>query len=200
MISARSNGTIPRLTATPHRVVPFDYAFRFKLEGKPERVLNQTVVVSVEAPFVAVSIGYGVVPEPLKLTLPKPDREIILFLATTAAAVSTGPTLRAVLGGLLALLGEGLGEDGELTNQIGPRTAAALRTGVRLNPAFADLALGAGGTAQLDDGTFQELLQLVNPPPEQVQFLYALFDEGTGREFQSEPLLNTAGLGTPSGD
>src|SRR5262245_31897078 len=139
-----TNGARHRSAAGQQRVVPFDYAFRFKLEGKAERVVNQTVTVSVEAPFVAVSIGYGVVPEPLKLTLPKPNREIIEFLAATAAA-APGPTLRAALGGFLALLGESFGEDGELASQIGPRTAAALRVGVRLNPAFADLALGAGG-------------------------------------------------------
>jgi len=33
-----------------------------------------------------------------------------------------------------------------------------------------------------------------------VLFLYALSDEGTGRSFQSEPLLNLAGLGIADGD
>ena len=32
-----------------------------------------------------------------------------------------------------------------------------------------------------------------------MQFLYALFDEGSGREFQSEPILNIAGLGAADG-
>jgi hypothetical protein len=33
-----------------------------------------------------------------------------------------------------------------------------------------------------------------------VQFKYALFDDGSGREFQSEPILNIAGLGSASGE
>jgi hypothetical protein len=44
------------------------------------------------------------------------------------------------------------------------------------------------------------LFEVVSPPADQVQFLYALFDEGSGREFQSEPILNTAGLGISNGD
>ena len=34
---------------------------------------------------------------------------------------------------------------------------------------------------------------------ERVAFIYALFDQGSGREFQSEPILNIAGLGSPDG-
>ena len=44
------------------------------------------------------------------------------------------------------------------------------------------------------------MFEVVSPPADQIQFLYALFDEGTGREFQSEPILNTAGLGISNGD
>jgi len=46
----------------------------------------------------------------------------------------------------------------------------------------------------------QRLFQVVSAPSDQIQFLYALFDDGSGREFQSEPLLNTAGLGSSDGD
>ena len=45
------------------RTIPFDYAFRYELTGKPGNVINKTVTVSIEAMFVAVSIGYGVVPK-----------------------------------------------------------------------------------------------------------------------------------------
>lgn len=33
-----------------------------------------------------------------------------------------------------------------------------------------------------------------------IQFLYEIFDEGTGRAFQNEPVLSTAGLGDPDGE
>jgi hypothetical protein len=39
-----------------------------------------------------------------------------------------------------------------------------------------------------------------NPADRAIQFLYALSDEGTGRAFQNEPVLSTAGLGDPDGD
>ena len=38
------------------------------------------------------------------------------------------------------------------------------------------------------------------PPDRGIQFLYARTDEGTGRAFQNEPVLSTAGLGDPDGE
>jgi len=38
------------------------------------------------------------------------------------------------------------------------------------------------------------------PSERGIQFLYALADEGTGRAFQNEPVLSTAGLGDPDGE
>ena len=49
-------------------------------------------------------------------------------------------------------------------------------------------------------GVMSELFQAVAVPTEQIQFTYALFDDGSGREFQSAPILNTAGLGTADGE
>ena len=51
------------LALAEHRTVPFEYAFRYELSGRPGNVLNRTVTVSIEATFVAVSIGYGVIPQ-----------------------------------------------------------------------------------------------------------------------------------------
>ena len=53
---------------------------------------------------------------------------------------------------------------------------------------------------RLPAGILKDLFQVVGSPPEQIQFLYALFDDGSGREFQSEPILNIAGLGISNGD
>jgi hypothetical protein len=44
------------------------------------------------------------------------------------------------------------------------------------------------------------LFRLASSSTSEIQFLYALADEGTGRSFQSEPILNTAGLGISNGD
>jgi len=202
MLPAQPARPVPPAPPSRRRTIPFDYAFRFTLLGQAGRVVNQTVTVSVEAPFVAVSIGYGVVAEPLRLELPPspPDEVIILFAGAAPAANST----RALLGGLLPWLESALGEDatsiGALPNgKLGPRTAAVLQQGIRLNPAVAERALRTDGNLALSDNIVTQFFQAVTPPPGQVQFKYALFDEGTGREFQSEPILNTAGLGTPDG-
>jgi hypothetical protein len=52
----------------------------------------------------------------------------------------------------------------------------------------------------LNNGIRTQLFQVVGTPPEQIQFLYAIFDEGSGREFQNDPILNIAGLGISDGD
>ena len=47
----------PGLSEVPElgsrRTIPFDYAFRYKLNGERDRVVNDTVTVSIEATFVA---------------------------------------------------------------------------------------------------------------------------------------------------
>ena len=75
-----------------------------------------------------------------------------------------------------------------------------LSNGIKLNPQFAERILLGGGSASLEGKILEELFQVVAPPVEQIQFLYAIFDEGSGREFQSEPILNIAGLGISNGD
>ncbi len=83
--------------------------------------------------------------------------------------------------------------------ETGPE--AAFKGGIKLNPQFAELALLDDGQNVVSDvGALQRLFQVVSAPSDEIQFLYALFDDGSGREFQSEPLLNTAGLGSSDGD
>jgi hypothetical protein len=84
------------------RTIPYDYSVQFTLYGEPGQQQVETLTISVEAAFTAMSIGYGFV-----------------------------------------------------------------------------------------GGRFSE---------RKIQFLYELFDEGTGRAFQNEPVLSTAGLGDPDGE
>jgi hypothetical protein len=194
----------------PRRTIPFDYAFRFDLTGEPGHVLNSTLEVSIEADFTAVSIGYGVVPtaQPIVFGLPAPPAgttrpainlfstplsDIIETLSarfdedvkfpkpvTLAAAASVAPPVRQKV-------------------QFGPKTAAVLQGGLRLNPEFTERILLTGGDKLKDEQILQQAFQAVGAPPEQIAFLYAIFDEGSGREFQSDPILSTAGLGSPDG-
>jgi hypothetical protein len=174
------------------RAIPFDYTFRFNLEGEPDRVVRSLVTVSVEATFIAVSIGYGVVP---KLTP--------LFFGPGINEVSDGersPFLRNIrIDSLFDALDAALAQTQDtLRGETGAE--AAFKGGIKLNPQFAELALSNNARAILPDDVLRNLFQVVSAPADEIQFLYALFDEGSGREFQSEPLLNTAGLGISNGD
>jgi hypothetical protein len=194
------------------RTIPFDYAFRYELTGKPGNVINETVTVSIEATFVAISIGYGVIPKVTPLTFgpklpPNPTptpipivSSVIFFTSVFSLSSPQSPTLRDIpLGILLDALGEKLPETSRiLKNETGPE--AVLKNGFRLNPGIAEVALQDDGKLVLDPSILENLFQVVGAPSENIQFLYAIFDEGSGREFQSEPILNIAGLGISNGD
>ena len=182
----------PVVTTDAQRTIPFDYVFRFELVGIAGRVHSQIVDVSVEGMFTAVSIGYGVVAEPVVREFgPQLPRIIALGGAPNLGAQSFADVINA--------LGSALGE-GRGGAVVGPRTTAVLLNGIRLNPRFASLALAAGGGAPLSAATLERLFEVVPVPTEDIQFLYAIRDEASGREFQSEPVLNTAGLGIANGD
>jgi hypothetical protein len=195
MASSPGFGEAPALAA--RRTVPFEYAFRYELSGRRDNVLNRTVTVSVEATFVAVSIGYGVIPKVAALTFgPKLTQPPILLSG------SPGKTARLrdiSVGALLDGLDTTLPETARLLKRESG-AEAVLKNGVKLNPAIAEFALQDGGSNLLASSILDSLFQIVAAPPENIQFLYSLFDDGSGREFQSEPILNTAGLGISNGD
>jgi hypothetical protein len=73
---------------------------------------------------------------------------------------------------------------------------------IRVNPKYRDLIPFTSGSAAgpVAPGIAADLFQADFTRAAGVQFTYALFDEGSGREFQSEPVLSTAGLGSPEGE
>jgi hypothetical protein len=176
------------------RTIPFDYAFRYELTGRPGNVINKTVTVSIEATFVAVSIGYGVLPKVTPIVFgPKPPD--IIITATSAKQSLRNIDLGAILDSLDAKLRE--------TSRLLKRESVAeavFKNGIKLNPDIAEFALQNGGNIPLDSSALASLFQAVAAAPENIQFLYSIFDEGSGREFQSEPVLNIAGLGISNGD
>jgi hypothetical protein len=177
-------------SAPDTRAIPFDYAFRYRLEGSPGKVQNSVVSVSIEAMFTAVSISYGVVAEVQPIVFgPAPPRDTSTTLKPTD-----------LLSLQLAQVFDGL--DAFLTNTgtvIKGQTGAeaVFKNGLKLNPAIAEFAL-QGGTLSVD--SLGKLFQVVGSPSDLIQFKYAIFDEGSGREFQSEPILNIAGLGSAAGE
>jgi hypothetical protein len=165
------------------RTIPFDHTFRIGLRGEPQRVHRTTVTVSVEASFTAVSIGYGVVPEVTPIifgpVVPRAtfnSLQLIDLITEAERSVAISP---------------------DVPKDV-PILEAILRNGIKLNPVFARAAL-LDRNALLNPNVVQRLFQIVSAPSREVQFLYALFDEGSGREFQSDPLLNIAGLGSSDG-
>ena len=194
-IGAQVNGFGEGVAAPPEarRTIPFDYVFRFdgelnELKGQPGLVHNSTVDISIEAAFTAVSIGYGVVPKVTPITF-----------GVVPAATARISILATTLGELVVSLSEKLDEvEFVNTGKIGPRTATVLKDGLRFNPEFAERIFLTGGI-ESDKQIAAEAFQAVGASPERVAFKYALFDQGTGREFQSEPILNIAGLGSSDG-
>ena len=173
------------------RTIPFDHSFQFHLEGLPQKTHRKTVTVSVESAFTAVSIGYGVVPEVSPLVFGIDVDEVF--------DDERNPTLRNLgFRNVLDSLERSLSATPDVPGDT-PPLEAALRNGIKLNPDFATLALQNGGNARVDRTSFSRLFQVASAPPDEVQFLYALFDEASGREFQSAPLLSIAGLGAADG-
>lgn len=77
----------------------------------------------------------------------------------------------------------------------------ALRDGIRIRPNFVriafqnDGALNTGLSVDLAKQIFESLNR-----PEDVSFRYTIFDGGSGREMQNQPLNNIAGLGIATGE
>jgi hypothetical protein len=203
----------PNPAVGDRRTIPFDYQFHiqtFDPEKPDNSFLNTTIstylTVSIEAAFVAVSIGYGFTPlQQTRLFGP------IVSGPTSPANLTLGDILRSVAvafgeGNLtpppsvIGLLEAGGTESANPLN-LGPQSEQAILQGIQINPAMLNqlvIALQDGDLMQPDE--IAQLFQSTEPPPQRIQFLYALSDKGSGRLFQSEPLLNTAGLGTADGD
>ncbi len=188
------NRSAPRNEGTSRNQIPFDYAFRYQLTGKPGKVLNSTITISVGSSFTAVSMCYGVIPQVQPIIFgPAPAPPL-------GVTVTSGPTnlVSITIGDVLRALFFQLGA-AKLTGKSGPE--AILKNGFKLNPDVAEFALQTiGSREKLDGEVMRRLFQVVASPPELVQFKYAIFDEGSGREFQSEPILNIAGLGSAKGE
>ena len=77
---------------------------------------------------------------------------------------------------------------------------ADLTRGFRLNPDAVPLATAELPLDQLAAGTLGRLFETGSVAAEEVSFLYSLDMGNTGREYQSKPIHNIAGLGIANGD
>lgn len=193
----------PRLSepaSLGRKTIPYEYSFRFSLTGVRDTTLTTTITISVESSFVAVSIGYGVVPADSTVTFgvpPLPPSNTIFL----AAGPVLGTLLATNFGQLITSIAQSVQEGDTLVKgNIGPATAAVLTNGFRLNPRLAERLLLDDGKSNVAPAELAAMFSSISVPAGEVQFLYALRDEGTGREFQSGPILNTAGLGIADGN
>ncbi len=182
-----------------HRTIPFDHTLRFTITDQHAAgsVMQGKVQVSVEAPFVALGIGYGFIAEAGAKDFGIPRPAVPPPGLPALAAVPRRDVLETAFDALDAQL--------RAAPLGGLTLAGVMRNGIRINPRYAAQLLPRPGGklgfnfAALGPTLPEDLFQALLPPPEQLQFLYALHDQGSGRAFQSEPLLSTAGLGAPDG-
>ena len=182
------------LADTDRRLIPFEQSFVFDLLGQ-NRTLKQSVAVSVEAPFTATSIGYGFVPiidsVPFGPQISSFRPVVLLAGREPTAALGDIPMFA-----ILRAAQDAFDQRPEFGRRR-PAADAVAQIGIQLNP---DVARAALQGSQLTQSTISRLFRTVSSDGDDLLFRYALFDEGTGRAFQSEPVLNIAGLGTAKGE
>jgi hypothetical protein len=157
------------------RAIPFDYVTTFQLTGSSGNLLEEEVPVNGEGGFVATTIGYGLAVESLDVTIGR------------LPAIPDPPTVPPPVN--LASL------------SFSQFPTSALQDGIRIRPNFLRLALDSNGnlTQLLPRNAIDRVFERLNRPDD-VSFRYAIFDTGTGRELQNQPINNIAGLGIANGD
>jgi hypothetical protein len=157
------------------RVIPFDYVATFPLSGIPGNQIQDEIPINVDGGFVATSIGYGLGIETLDVTIKEEKLD-----------VDPGDDKKHI----------------KLSDlKLRDFSSTALQEGIRIRPDFIRIALtgttlnGVKIPLDLANRVFEGLNR-----PENVSFRYSIFESGTGRELQNQPINNIAGLGIANGD
>ena len=186
----------PQPFTQENRIVPFDQLVTFELTNIRNNVLEQVINVSVEGHFVAVAISYSVLPGIQVRFGPAVDSSDDV---PTPIGEFRNLTIGRLIEGFKLLLRRRKVNEARITEL----TKQVLRAGIQLNPNLADnvLAVNDGSTFPVDSlGEDPSVLFQAVTFQQEVNFLYSIIDNATGREFQSEPIHNIAGLGVANGD
>lgn len=157
------------------RVIPFDYVATFPLSGTPGNQIEDEIPINVEGGFVATSIGYGLGIETLDVTIK--EEKLALPIGDDKKHIKLSDL------------------------KLQDFSSTALQEGIRIRPDFIRIALtgttlnGLDIPLDLANRVFEGLNR-----PENVSFRYSIFESGTGRELQNQPINNIAGLGIANGD
>jgi hypothetical protein len=179
MAEAAVRGSLLNLVG--ERAVPFDSVAKFELTGSKGNVVEDEITVTTEGAFVVSSLGYGLAVE---------QEDVVLDGDGVAGAEHEDPPGSGIW--VIDL------------NQV-PLSAfppSSLRDGIRIRPEYLRVALQPGGT--LADNLvpvpdiINRIFERLNRS-EDVDFLYSIYDAGTGQAWQNVPLYNVAGLGIANG-
>ena len=186
-MSGRQPGRAPADVAAASPVIPYDYAAKFRIIGRPGNLVQDVINISTDGVFVVVGMGYGLEEERER---PMVTPEVIRQMSVISQPVTVG----------------------DITLQDLP--LAALIEGFRVNPKYAQwifrdqMASSAGSSFASESGVsdtlpadriFGSVLQRIKPPDE-ISFLFSKVDSGTGREFQDQAAHNVASLGKSNGE
>ena len=172
--SYRSLGEAIQKDIPSSRIVPFDYVSTLELTGTLGNIVEDEVPINVDGGYVTTAIGYSLDPR---------DNSVQVVLNSTNEQV---PLKNIKLADL--------------------RPTQALLDGIRIHPLRVKFAFtSTGELAQVDrdlvadKDNFARIFQRLNRPDD-VRFLYAFSDSGTGRDLQNQRVHNVAGLGIANGD
>jgi hypothetical protein len=172
----KSTGNVVRVDGAPSFTLIADTTtFANKRTGRREVTLRATA----NGPAIALS--------PSDVLLVKIAGSTTIGMPLSMFVVPQRP--RAVSDLTLAELEAGLEQSG-----------TDLTRGFRVNPDAANLVAADPPLAQLSDGTLGRIFETGSVAAEEVSFLYSLDVGSTGREYQSKPIHNIAGLGIANGD
>ena len=172
--SSDESRALPTAGIDQARVIPFDYVAKFPLTGTPGNLLEDEIPINVEGGFITTSIGYGLSVERLDVNV------------SSAGLTPNPPNSNTTNLGSVPLANF---------------PVSALQEGIRIKPGFVRLAFADNGVLQpqFPMNTLSQLFERLNRPDD-VSFRYSIFDTGTGRELQNQPINNIAGLGIANGD
>ena len=183
----------PPAAAPATKEIPYDYVAKFKLQGKPGNRVQDVINVSVEGGFVAVAIGYSVIPANLSA---------VPLSSIPVTLISAGQTLTAASP-----------QDTSLIEIIAETVAAHLTPNIRFEK-LAEAQPPQATVAMDRKAAVKQLMSVIQPvfgDPRillqcllirfcGIDFKYSIVDSGTGRELQNQPIHNIAGLGEATGD
>jgi hypothetical protein len=151
--------------------IPYDYVATFKLKGEPGNRVQDVINVSTEGSFVAVAIGYSLVPA----RLPLPDVTL------------TAPGVVLAAGGALSVNGVTIGSANETFGVLVGLPDPVFNPAPPKTPTDGQLLARSIVLCQL--------MKLCG-----IDFKYSVVDSGSGRELQNQAIHNIAGLGSADGN